>query len=233
MKYFVTDDKNSQEKLELKNKGLYCYDLRSGEDKIISTIEKNVLVNRVGSIITDKEIYFGKAPENYIDYDIFCSENQNAFSIDDLLISKIPLTTIRLDTTVNIESEFDFLFSECENYKELSKLSADEKKDYILDHYADVNDYDLVNINDEVYQLYRIDYSRELEKVEPPKEITIKLIGVDNWDRPVFKDESGNLYKDINLGSGNLALCTALNNDFYGEPDVPVKVETKINIVKS
>ncbi len=65
------------------------------------------------------------------------------------------------------------------------------------------------------------------------KELKVVLIGIDNWDRPVFKDEKGNLYKDTNLGTGCLALCTACNNDFYGEPEVPLNDNIEINIVKS
>ncbi len=62
--------------------------------------------------------------------------------------------------------------------------------------------------------------------------LDIKFVGIDNWDRPVYKDCKGNLYKDINLGQGMLALCTSCNNDFYGEPDVPINDDIKVNIVQ-
>ena len=59
MKYFITSWKNNKEKKEIEKKGLYCYDLRCDDDGFsIATIEKNVLVNRVGSIITDKKLNF-------------------------------------------------------------------------------------------------------------------------------------------------------------------------------
>ena len=28
--------------------------------------------------------------------------------------------------------------------------------------------------------------------------ITLKFLGMDSWDRPVYKDETGKLWKDIN-----------------------------------
>lgn len=164
MKYYVTDTKSYNEKQELLKLGLYCYDLRDSDfGNDIASIEKSVLINRVGSIITDKSLYFGKAPNDYIDYNIFTLENKSVESIEELLVSKIYLTTIKLDSDENINNEFDFLFSECENYKEIEKLDPQEKKKYIIDHYEDVSDYDLLNINDNEYKLYRIDYSKELE----------------------------------------------------------------------
>ncbi len=66
-----------------------------------------------------------------------------------------------------------------------------------------------------------------------PKEILeIKAIGIDNWDRPVYKDNKGIIYKDISLGKGNLrdSLCTSVNNDFYGEPETPLIKDLKIEI---
>lgn len=65
------------------------------------------------------------------------------------------------------------------------------------------------------------------------KELNVKLIGIDDWSRPVYKDEKGRLYKDVNLGRGLIRLCTSYNNDFYGEPDININEDIKINIVKS
>jgi hypothetical protein len=56
----------------------------------------------------------------------------------------------------------------------------------------------------------------------------LELNGVDNWDRPVYQDESGQLWKDVNLGRGEPDLHSAVNNDFYGEPDMPIKGEFEI-----
>lgn len=48
----------------------------------------------------------------------------------------------------------------------------------------------------------------------------LEFIGLDNWDRPVYQDENGVLWKDVNPRKGfSPDLCTSVNNDFYGEPD--------------
>lgn len=70
--------------------------------------------------------------------------------------------------------------------------------------------------------------------VKNSSELNIKFVGIDDWNRLVYKDKKGNLYKDVNLGEKDrgIKLCTVLNNDFYGEPNIPIK-NVKINIVKS
>lgn len=68
--------------------------------------------------------------------------------------------------------------------------------------------------------------------VEKEKILNIKFIGIDNWDRPVYKDKNGIIYKDINLGRGILALTTSANNEFYGEPECLIKDNVKIKIVQ-
>lgn len=64
------------------------------------------------------------------------------------------------------------------------------------------------------------------------KELNIVFVGIDNWDRPVYKDKKGNYYKDVNLGIGELALCTSSNNRFDGEPDSYVDSNININILE-
>ena len=51
----------------------------------------------------------------------------------------------------------------------------------------------------------------------------LQSIGIDDWSRPVYKDGTGKLWKDINLGNGTPCLYSSTNNDFYGEPDMPIK----------
>ena len=46
-------------------------------------------------------------------------------------------------------------------------------------------------------------------------------------------DKEGNIYKDVNLGRGELDLHTAVNNDFYGEPDSPISDDIKVSVIKS
>lgn len=50
----------------------------------------------------------------------------------------------------------------------------------------------------------------------------LEFVGIDSWDRPVYKDENGTLWKDINLGQGVPLLYSACNNEFDGEPDCPM-----------
>ena len=56
----------------------------------------------------------------------------------------------------------------------------------------------------------------------------LSFIGVDSWDRPVYKDESGQFWKDVNLGSGVPYLHNSADNEFDGEPDMPIEGEYEI-----
>lgn len=52
--------------------------------------------------------------------------------------------------------------------------------------------------------------------------------GRDSWERPVYIDESGKLWKDVDpLPDGPPKLCTALYNAFDGEPDTPMEYMKK------
>ena len=57
--------------------------------------------------------------------------------------------------------------------------------------------------------------------------LKLREIGVDDWERPIYKDEKGRIYKDINLGKGKLDLYSVINNSLLGEP-----LEKITNIVK-
>ena len=49
--------------------------------------------------------------------------------------------------------------------------------------------------------------------------------GRDSWDRPVYEDENGKLWKDVEpRASDKPKLCSALYNAFDGEPDTPLEV---------
>ena len=56
----------------------------------------------------------------------------------------------------------------------------------------------------------------------------LKFVGIDSWDRPVYKDGKGKLWKDVNLGSGVPCFHSAVDNEFDGEPYLPLKGEYKI-----
>ena len=53
--------------------------------------------------------------------------------------------------------------------------------------------------------------------------ITLKFLGLDSWDRPVYRDETGTLWKDVDPRRKFAPdLCTSNGNLFDGEPDVPM-----------
>lgn len=53
--------------------------------------------------------------------------------------------------------------------------------------------------------------------------MVLKYLGNDSWDRPVYIDYDGRLWKDTNPRENwTPALCTAVGNEFDGEPDMPM-----------
>ena len=78
---------DKQEKENISHKGLYCYDLRHSDDGTeIATIEKSVLVNRIGSIITNEELTFDD--NDFIDFEKFSLENTQVDTIEETLAFK-------------------------------------------------------------------------------------------------------------------------------------------------
>ncbi|MEY8507208.1 hypothetical protein AALA78_03085 [Lachnospiraceae bacterium 42-17] len=55
--------------------------------------------------------------------------------------------------------------------------------------------------------------------------LTLVPVGIDSWDRPVYKDHLGHLWKDVTLGSTKPQLYSALDDNFDGEPDLPIRKE--------
>ena len=61
---------------------------------------------------------------------------------------------------------------------------------------------------------------------------TMKFLGFDGWARPVYKCiETGNVYKDIALGSKSRELYNSCDDDFDGEPDRPIKDDLIIKFI--
>lgn len=59
--------------------------------------------------------------------------------------------------------------------------------------------------------------------------LTLKYIGEDYWSRPVYQDQFGHLWKDIELGQyGTPVLCSSVGDEFEGEPDTAIKQAFKI-----
>ena len=135
MKYLITDQLKEVKIRDLRDNGLYVYNLKEGK-KIVKTI------------ITDRKINKGK-----FSYKDFYKNNK------EVCIKKY-LIELKLDTSVNVHREFDFLFSESDEYLKLDRMTAKQKKDYIIDYYELSRDYDLVSTDNKIYKLYRIDYSR-------------------------------------------------------------------------
>ena len=46
------------------------------------------------------------------------------------------------------------------------------------------------------------------------KRTDLKFIGIDGWDRPVYQDPNGLLWKDTTLGSDTPSFASACNNEF-------------------
>lgn len=56
------------------------------------------------------------------------------------------------------------------------------------------------------------------------KVLHLKYMGRDSWDRPVYKDDDGILWKDVEPRADRAAvLCTSADNEFDGEPDTGMK----------
>lgn len=63
--------------------------------------------------------------------------------------------------------------------------------------------------------------------------LQLTYIGDDFWSCPVYKDQFGHLWKDVELGdSSQPVLYAAINDDFEGEPGDGIKQEFIIQSMK-
>jgi len=54
--------------------------------------------------------------------------------------------------------------------------------------------------------------------------IHLKYLGRDSWDRPVYEDDNGVIWKDVDPRADRKAdLCTSVDNKFDREPDTGMK----------
>ncbi len=89
MKFMITETQNNEEKMTIRNKGLYCYDLRlSDEGDKIETVERSVLVNRAGSIITDEPIKEIEQRNSFIGYDELVGKYEEVDTEEELIDNK-------------------------------------------------------------------------------------------------------------------------------------------------
>lgn len=159
MKYFITEYKNQEAKDSLRSLGLFCYSLRSDDNNWgeIASIEEHVLANLYGSIITNEEIKLGSQyPDNFIDFNEFALKNKKVNSLCDLKDNLEDYGTLDLSNDDNLNNEFSYLFSSCENFEELNKMSSKEKFNFFMEHYKNVNDYELIDLGGHIYQLIHI-----------------------------------------------------------------------------
>ena len=66
-----------------------------------------------------------------------------------------------------------------------------------------------------------------MKNANKKQEKKLIFVGFDSWERPVYEDENGRLWKDVDPRPGHLSdrnICSALNNYFDGEPDTPITV---------
>ncbi len=135
MKYLIKDI-NKNEKEELEKKGLYCYDLRESDTgDEIANIEKNVFVNKVGNMITNEKIEFGKNSNDFVNYLEFCMKNKQVDKIEDLFEMK------KLDVNKAIK-EVTELLKNNENYEDMEIC-------YILEDMKDKNKSIVIAMNDD------------------------------------------------------------------------------------
>ena len=63
------------------------------------------------------------------------------------------------------------------------------------------------------------------------KKLTLNYKGRDNWSRPVYEAE-GKLYVDVSpCKNREPNICTKYNNEFDGEPDMPIAEGTEVEFV--
>ena len=63
------------------------------------------------------------------------------------------------------------------------------------------------------------------------KKLILTYIGRGDWERPVYKS-NGNLYVDVDPRKNRQPdICTKNNNEFYGEPDMPISEDIIIEFI--
>ena len=141
MKYLIKDiNKNEKEKLE--KMGLYCYDLRESDmGDEVANIEKNVFINKIGNMITNEKIEFGKSPNDFVNYFDFCMKNEQVDKIEDLLV------TNKLDIE-KILNETKELLKNSDEYKNMEICyMLEDVKDKGNSFIVAMNNDDIIEIN--------------------------------------------------------------------------------------
>lgn len=59
--------------------------------------------------------------------------------------------------------------------------------------------------------------------------LVLKYVGLDDFSCPVYRDQKGKIWKDINLGHGTPSLYSVSGNELDGEPEYPIRQEYLFN----
>lgn len=57
--------------------------------------------------------------------------------------------------------------------------------------------------------------------------LILTYIGTDSWSRPVYKNEDGNLFKDVDSREHRIPEICTVYGGFEGEPDTPIDYISK------
>lgn len=52
--------------------------------------------------------------------------------------------------------------------------------------------------------------------------LVLNYVGIDSWDRPVYKNEEGNLFKDVDARKNRGPEICTVYGGMEGEPDTPI-----------
>ena len=52
--------------------------------------------------------------------------------------------------------------------------------------------------------------------------LKLEFVCVNFWSMPVYKDQKGNVWLDLNLGQGEPDLYRSSDNDYDGDPHYPI-----------
>ena len=78
---------------------------------------------------------------------------------------------------------------------------------------------------------HRIQVSVRYRKGFKMRKLTLYYKGRDSWSRPVYEAD-GNLYVDVDSRKGwKPNICTKYNNEFDGEPDMPISEDIQIEFI--
>lgn len=139
MKYLITHSLSKDEKTDFEKQGLYCYDLRdSDEGNGIASIEKRVIVNNVGSIITNEEIKLGtKYEESFVDFEKFINSNQSVDIIEELKLQEEPFKFYDNNEIIKLLKSKEKL------------VYVDDGCDELIIRYKDIPDF-IVDVNERI-----------------------------------------------------------------------------------